>query len=148
MDAIDRELVADLEKRCGAELNDYLQNVTLETVDHDDHTVFFSRMARREGVPLAQFSSYVRAKLYAKLRSQSFDGELDRPEDLAEQLGWEMNVLWDFLEEQSPIFDSLRIVDDYDDFRRPRQQSLLKDPWEEEEALLDDLQHDAELQGE
>jgi len=131
-----------LEEQCGAEVDAILFCPS----DHDD-TPKLKVIGERHGIPPGDFATLVEAKKDAKRRSSTCD-VMPYLQVMAGQLGMTLEEYIEWLDLQARIFDSLRVVDEYDDFRRPRQKSLFPlDPWEEEEEFLRGLQEDAGLQG-
>lgn len=147
------ERLCDLDRRHGQEVVTFLRHVRRETIDHDDNAVALRQMAERLGVPPAEFSTLVRAKLYAKERGTSCEPTAS-PVLMATHIGVVLDEFFAWLEVQAEIFEndrdapadelvaSLPVEEHEEDHRR--RLGFTPEEWE---RYLDDLQEDAGMQG-
>lgn len=149
MQAIGIKRLEKAENECGKEINKVLFHVHPSSTGYLDGLRELQAVAEASGIPRGDFATLVAAKKDAQKRITT-DDPVPLAEVMAEQLGLTVNQYFDWLDCQAKIFDGIEIINE-DDFRQlPRQKKMPLQtlaPWEEEEALLEDLQQDAELWG-
>ncbi len=146
MPTLTMERIRELDAMCGQDVVDFVRQVRLATLYHEDNIAEMKRMAAKVGANPAVFSKYVWLQAYIAELASTFD-DVPAPEQVAFQL----ENLWpDFESYYMDRAEKIRYEVPDDFRRRPRQQKLplqILAPWEEEEDFLEDLQEDGDQMG-
>ncbi len=130
-----------VEDECGKEVNEILFHIHSSGAGHLDSLRELQVIVEAHGISRGDFATLVEAKKDAQKRVNT-DEPVPPFEVMAQQLGMTVEQYFGWLDRQAKIFDNLRAVDEEDDFRQARQQSLFPAPWEDEDDLLQDMQED------
>lgn len=104
MQSITTARVRELDAKHGSKVRTLMRCLSLSTIDSNKGASALSAMANQLGIPVQEFSSYVRVKLYAHTRATSVEITAD-PKLVADQIDMPVDEFYELLGEQAEMFD-------------------------------------------